>query len=269
MKQVRPFLEDGSRFGVSRTVFRRMRKAKKRELIFQWFYKNFEDPAERTPYESAEGGYQWIWGGPYDAREELYSKFGDFVPESLIEEVVEEIEQDGLMEWAPTPSRDDYDDVEPSLEPVSLNVFLDQPTDLYGTPEDHEARARARVALDQLRKVLDKPRPIGIGHNRPPEDEKEPDEIKQLRLALVELQAEFGKSDPAIHLIKRWAKPLCDAVIVGGKWGARKLDKAVDAAMTVGGGSAAVAIGTYYNEALHNAFEAVIKWLEIVARHVF
>lgn len=33
-----------------------------------WFLQNYEDPAERTPYESREGGYIWIWGGPYEAR---------------------------------------------------------------------------------------------------------------------------------------------------------------------------------------------------------
>jgi hypothetical protein len=36
-----------------------MRKAEKRELMIEWFHQNFEDPAERTPYESREGGYQW------------------------------------------------------------------------------------------------------------------------------------------------------------------------------------------------------------------
>ena len=34
------------------------------ELMKEWFYENYEDPANRTPYESAEGGYIWIWGGP-------------------------------------------------------------------------------------------------------------------------------------------------------------------------------------------------------------
>ena len=32
---------------------------------------NFEDPANETPYESSEGGYIYIWGGPYDALEQL------------------------------------------------------------------------------------------------------------------------------------------------------------------------------------------------------
>ena len=61
MREPRPFLEDGSQFGVSRTAFRRMRKAEKLELMIGWFHLNFEDPAQSTPYESAEGGYQWIW----------------------------------------------------------------------------------------------------------------------------------------------------------------------------------------------------------------
>ena len=43
------------------------------KVMEPWFYQNFEDPAEKTPYVSAEGGYQWIWGGPYDASEVLSS----------------------------------------------------------------------------------------------------------------------------------------------------------------------------------------------------
>lgn len=54
----RPFLDDGSQFGISRTQFRSMRKAEKRELMVQRFHQNFEDPAERTSYVTAEGGYR-------------------------------------------------------------------------------------------------------------------------------------------------------------------------------------------------------------------
>jgi len=91
MAQKPPFLEDGSQYGVSRSQFRQMRKAEKREAMLQWFSENYEDPAENTPYESAEGGYQYIWGGPYEARDEVYAQFGDLVPEQLIEEVAQEI----------------------------------------------------------------------------------------------------------------------------------------------------------------------------------
>src|SRR5262249_3792943 len=36
------------------------------EAMVEWFRQNFEDPAESTPYE---GGYVYICGGPYAARE--------------------------------------------------------------------------------------------------------------------------------------------------------------------------------------------------------
>ena len=106
MAEKRPFLEDGSQFGVSRTQFRRMRKAEKRELMVQWFHRNFEDPAERTSYVTAEGGYLWNHGGPHDAREQLFDMFGSMVSEKLIEEVAEEVEADGITDWA--SARDDH-----------------------------------------------------------------------------------------------------------------------------------------------------------------
>lgn len=78
------------------------------EVMRTWFHQNFEDPAERTPYESAEGGYIWIWGGPYDAREELDGEFSDVISENIIDELATELERE-CVEWAPTPSPGDYD----------------------------------------------------------------------------------------------------------------------------------------------------------------
>ena len=83
-----------------------MSRADKREVMVEWFGANYEDPANRLPYESAEGGYQWIWGGPYNAEEELREQFEGLVPESLIGELVAQIEGDGLYDWAPdSPAR--------------------------------------------------------------------------------------------------------------------------------------------------------------------
>ena len=185
--------------------------------------------------------------------------FGDLVPEALIEEVVEEFEGDGLTDWAPVSSPEDYDDVEPPDEPPSLDVFLDAPSPRYGTAADFEARARARTALNRLQQALDRPRTIGIGHNQPPE---EPDEIKELRPAVQELRAEFAKSNPAIHNVKRWAKALRDAVIASTKWAGKKFI----GGMLVGIGTAAgVELWQYYDPALHSAFNAIIHWLHIAA----
>jgi hypothetical protein len=72
------------------------------------------------------------------------TKFGDIVPESLIEEVAEEVERD-VTEWAPTPRRDDNDDYEPPDEPPSLDIFSDEPSDDYGTSRDQEARGDCKM----------------------------------------------------------------------------------------------------------------------------
>jgi hypothetical protein len=78
------------------------------EMMEEWFRARFEDPAERTPYDSQEGGYIWIWGGPYDAREELRNEFYDMVPEPVIDELVSSLERE-CIQWAPTAQPEDYD----------------------------------------------------------------------------------------------------------------------------------------------------------------
>lgn len=78
------------------------------DVMREWFFDNFEDPAERTPYESAEGGYIYIWGGPYYTHEEL-SNFSGLVEEELIEELVSEINSQGF-EWTAKESPEDYED---------------------------------------------------------------------------------------------------------------------------------------------------------------
>jgi hypothetical protein len=268
-KARRPFIEDGSEFGISRTDFRRAPKTRKRELMIEWFGQNFENPAERTPYESAEGGYQWIWGGPYDAREQLSDMFGKMVPESLIEDVVEELEDDGITDWAPTPSPDDYDQNEPEPEPPPLNIYLDERTGQYGTRADHEARERVRAGLAQLRAVIDQPRPAGIGHNNPPEKITEANEPSKLQPFVLQLQIEFAKPEPSISLVKKLATPLRDALVASIKWAGRKVDKIFDAAATTTGAAIAVAVGSQYIDPLRKAFDTIISWLDLIAKTVF
>jgi hypothetical protein len=67
------------------------------EEMLEWFYENYEDPANGVPYESAEGGYQYYAGGPYDPTEELQEQFPD-VPFERIELAAEQIFPDG-SDW--------------------------------------------------------------------------------------------------------------------------------------------------------------------------
>ncbi len=80
-------------------------------VMRQWFYQHYTDPVENTPYETAEGGYQYIWGGPYDPLEELSSKFGGQFPEEVIEELADEL-TDISFEWTGNPDEHALDEYE-------------------------------------------------------------------------------------------------------------------------------------------------------------
>jgi len=63
-----------------------------------WFQEHYKNPADGVPFDSAEGGYIYINGGPYDASEVLFDEFGTRYPEQLINEVAEELEAEAT-EW--------------------------------------------------------------------------------------------------------------------------------------------------------------------------
>ncbi len=119
------------------------------QIMSNWFHERFEDPAIRTPYESREGGYQWIYGGPYEARDQIEDRFADYVDQGVMDELIEELDQMG--QWAPVESEDDYEDyaLDDSLETrdchkefndavTSVREMLAQTMD-----EEHVAKYRA------------------------------------------------------------------------------------------------------------------------------
>ena len=184
---------------------------------------------------------------------------------ALIDEVADEVERGGQTDWAPVHTVEDWEDIDSPDDPPSLNDFSDEPSEAYGTPLDREARARVKAALNELQDALDKPPPIGIGHNQPPE-EIEPEEIKRLGPAVRHLRAEFDKPNPSIVFIKQWAKPVREALIASAKWAGRKVDKGVDAGTKALGAGLGLWLWTRISPSLHNAFNAIIEWLHIVAK---
>lgn len=83
------------------------------EAIRDWFFENYEDPVHSTPYVGNEGGYQYIHGGPYDARDVLEDEFSGVVRQRVIDAAVELIEEDGTLDWMPTMDRvADHEDPE-------------------------------------------------------------------------------------------------------------------------------------------------------------
>ena len=71
------------------------------EAMRQWFHARYEDPANETPYSSQEGGYQFVWGGPYDPNDEIQERFGGDVPYEVMEKLIHELWSEAGDEWAP------------------------------------------------------------------------------------------------------------------------------------------------------------------------
>jgi HEPN superfamily RiboL-PSP-like protein len=102
-----------------------------------WFHEHY-DPPDELPYDGREGGYQFIFGGPYDPEEELESEFGEIVPESVINELARKL-WNLHSEWSgldPGPDPDDdyvqhlYGSIKESLGP--FEEFTRSLTDIRG-----------------------------------------------------------------------------------------------------------------------------------------
>ncbi|WP_336725032.1 hypothetical protein [Cellulosimicrobium cellulans] len=55
------------------------------DQMIEWFHENYMDPANGVPYNSGQGGYLYVNGGPFDAFEVLSEEF----PEALQDELNE------------------------------------------------------------------------------------------------------------------------------------------------------------------------------------
>lgn len=96
------------------------------QAIIDWFFANYDDPANSLPYESKEGGYQWIWGGPYDASEEISDAFADEDEFEVAEAIEAVIERNDVQEWTISSNRiasidpdgDDEDAEYPDFDPA-------------------------------------------------------------------------------------------------------------------------------------------------------
>lgn len=283
-KQKRYYLEDDAEAGITRSQLKKLGRQRQIAYMQAWFRRYFEDPAHETPYESAEGGYLYIWGGPYDAHEELEAEFGQFVPFGRIDEAARELERGGLVDWAPTshhPSRkqdeDDRLEVEESdsstddLDSLIADLEAGAPT-RYG--DEYELSQR-RMVLDRLQEVERecerlKPTHGGIGHNRPP-----PDEIGVARDSVIaeagedaqSIRFELQKKEPDARIVARAASRLKALA----NWVGKKIDKGADAFMTtLGAGAAAAAISLIVKESpaiadkINQLLAAVTKWLATI-----
>lgn len=160
--------------------------AERVEAMVNWWLENFEDPAEMTPYESREGGYQWVWGGPHEP-DDLLPGYFDGASEEDLDAAVREISSDGIYEWAPNQSRlyEVPDEETEGLEEPPLNEQLQNL---------HDELLAIKEGIAQWRESMP-----SFGHNMPPEEFRvgpEEDDLSEAEKAVDIVQHELAKDDP-------------------------------------------------------------------------
>ncbi len=145
------YYDDGRGGRLSAWMLRRANRQRKLEVMKAWFHKHYEDPVEGCPYESSSGGYQYIYGGPYDAHDELSSEFGGLVQDSLIEELADEL-SNITTDWSGSSDNLAFDDyIYQSLELTSsaydaLGVALKELSELLDAKLNENLRYQLNKA---------------------------------------------------------------------------------------------------------------------------
>lgn len=282
-RKQRYYSDEDTDKGLTPSELKRTRRERQKEYMRHWFHSNFQDPVHETPYNSEEGGYLYIWGGPYNAHEELEAEFGRLVPFERIEELANEIEdEDGIYDWAPgldhpdTTQRkiawlQDQDEFPPSdadaLEDV-IERLESGVKPIYGSADELKKRRVALESLERLKLALPNPTPLhgGIGHNRPPIDDNDPHgaALQEARDAEETISAELAKPEPNALEVAEATSRLQKAL----GWFGTKLDKAADSfASTIGNAAAIGAVAQIFPEVRHltaEAVHAVTQWLSHV-----
>lgn len=266
---------------VTPSRLKRLGRKKQWAYMVHWFHGMFEDPANETPYVSREGGYQYIWGGPYDATDELGAEFGDFVSEEALDAAIAEVESDGIVEWAPGPGHpnqkarmeeamsDFYESPRTTLEDIR-NRLAGGTSPQFGGPVEVGCRASLRDEIAKLRELIERDTPVhgGIGHNRPPEHLALSVELTvEVKESIEKIDAEVAKPAPSVEAVVESTGRL-DRVL---SWMGEKLELSVNAFLTkywstlgvaaaLGTGVALPPIG----ERVGRVFNAVMEWLHAV-----
>ena len=186
------------------------------ERMVAWFNHMFEDPQNKTPYAADKDSpynYEYIWGGPYEAVDELTNQFAEIVSEETIDKAVEIVQKDGVIEWAPSNAHLDVlradEEMAEYAEEASQAALLEEvrkqiheaPNLQFGTSEELAAR---RELLELIRdlgplvaRTVEAPAHGGIGHNQPPPEMAIPQNIGiSINVNINVIQTEVSSDAP-------------------------------------------------------------------------
>ena len=279
----RYFSPDDPETYVTPSQLKRLGRKKQVAYMVHWFATHFEDPQNEMPYadkdDSGDSSYRYPWGGPYDADTALQEEFDAVVPFERIQDAVQEVQADGILEWAPRSAHPDrrahedeamaeaYEPPLPSLDDIRGRLANGVRPN-FGDPFEAQEREFLRSEIAQLREMLAQAVPGhgGMGHNNPPEDMALSVELAaNVTTALTEMDAELAKPAPNVAAVVESVGKLEQALA----WIAKKLDKSADGFMTALGSAGGVALvaelaGLPVSEKLAQVFNATLEWLNTV-----
>ena len=192
--------------GITREEFAKLAGDDQVEYMVAWFHRYYEDPVHGMPYQSREGGYQYIYGGPYDAESELSNEFGTAAKDEALARAVDTIQEDGTVNWAPSPRHpnraNDNSEHEVSLEERLSTIAAALEGDAvptFGSVEERAGRAEVAKAIQQVEAQLLAPAQAdgGIGHNNPPDDKRlNQDKMRTIRVSITIVKREIAEQQP-------------------------------------------------------------------------
>ena len=263
---------DDPETGVTQDELSKLDRREQLKHLLHWFHRNFEDPANETPHDSEEG-YQFIWGGPYDAAEELNEEFEGVVPDDVLEEAIANVQRAGHWEWAPGPDHPDHaraaaewaaqQGTEDERELENLARILEEgqrPT--YGVPSDARGRDQIREDINSIQETIRSARPhVGIGHNNPPPDEEEvKSALTDIGMEGEIIRAELEKAEPVALVVAKAALGLKKAW----RYLLTKLDLAVDTLVKVSVTGIVGVVVLELSPKIQTLAQHVIEWLSNV-----
>lgn len=212
-------LEDEER-AVARLGFEDLTEEEQIDTMVGWFNRMFEDPQNSTPYaidKDSPYNYEYIWGGPYDASDELFGEFGDIASEEAIEQAAKTVQnQDGIFEWAPSNNHPvmrqrDEDALaeqfqfEQSLYEIRRRA-REKPELTTGTESEISARRELVALAKDLEPLLmmasEERSHGGIGHNQPPEEFRVPHNLSlKLNVNINVIVSQADETEPDVEAV--------------------------------------------------------------------
>lgn len=266
--------------GYSADELRAMSSKDQVAAMVEWFERQFEDPQNETPYNKELGGYVYLWGGPFDANDQIQEEFSEAVDFDTMMVAVERVQDDGTVEWAPQTGGDFYEHPEEDDRVASGEIVDgdgDWPPiipDQEPIPPEPEARADVIRRLDELEAMVqplldtfevEAQAPPMMGHNNPPEElelvQAVPrEEWLRIKAAMDEIRQQTTIEQPDIESVERSNNRLLAAATALAGWIRQRITAAVDAGVAIG-----VAYGIANPEAAKAAListaQAVQTWI--------